>query len=246
MMWLISFQALSQTISADLTGDGVDDELRIGERSIIIIDGAQGKRYIPLKDVKIFDYKIVPFNEYYVLAVLNAKGVALIGFSKGEFVILDSLYYEIGYTIARFEFLQDRCSGKNVLTAIGDYNGVSIPIILLSKNLKFIIFDTTNIDSKEAQVGSGEIKYINPIVRKEETLFLKVLLKDYDISLRIDAGECGVFKVGRVSSYSGFFYNGSDHDERFTIFFDNTYSIFTSKSVRYVMIKFKSQPYLFE
>ncbi len=95
-------------------------------------------------------------------------------------------------------------------------------------------------------MGSGESKYIRPVVRKGESLFLTIFLEDYDIRLKIDAGECGVFNAGRVSSYDGFFYNGGDYDERFAIFFDNTYSIFTSKEVRYAIIRFKSPPYLFE
>ncbi len=68
------------------------------------------------------------------MAVLNLKGVALIGFSEGRFVILDSLYDESNDTIemrkynARFEVLQDKCSGKKMLTVVGNYYGVSIPI----------------------------------------------------------------------------------------------------------------------
>jgi len=244
MMWLISFQALSQTISADLTGDGVDDELRIGERSIIIIDGAQGKRYIPLKDTRIYDYRLIPFNEYYMLAVISSDGVVLTGFSDGDFRVLDfyrpNPYEE--FINPKFAILEDRCSRKNMLAVIKEEH--YIPQLLLSENLKFIAPDYGDYD--EMYLSAGESKYIAPLVKKGGSLFLEVVVESYDIRLRVDAGSCGIFDVGRVSYYSGFFYNGEDHDERFRISFDNTYSIFTSKNVRYIIVKFNLPPYLFE
>ncbi len=51
MVALIISQTLAISLAADLTGDGVDDEVKIGERSVIIIDGAQGKRYILSMDI---------------------------------------------------------------------------------------------------------------------------------------------------------------------------------------------------
>jgi len=249
MVALIISQTLNISLSADLTGDGVDDEVKVGEKSVIIIDGAQGKRYIPLKGVKILDYELFwsGTRRSYVLAALTLEltsdtvipviKAVVIGFSRGDFVVLDSL--KLKWEPIRwmnwpsFETLRDYCSGDTVLAIVFDDE----PEVILSKNLKFI--EPNDRLEDEVYLRAGESKYISLPLRKGEYLFLKVILKNYDIGLRIECTDYKRWDEGRVSSYVGFF--GGD-DERFRITFDNSYSIFTSKEVHYTIIKFKSRP----
>jgi hypothetical protein len=224
-------------ITFDLTGDGIDDEVKVGEKSIVITNGATGKKYFPVKGERIVDYLIVD-NFLLVMTGEFKIYVYLYDPQKDDFVVKEEKVMAGNYVKGSvFETIREMCQGYTlVFVWIGDR-----PSYVLSNELTFD--EVEPIGTNTTNVSAGSARYINPLLRHNEGVYLEAYVEDKDIYLYIEAGDCGRFDIGRIKGFRGHFLNSSGHDERIQINFDNSYSIFTSKTITYILYKF-SNPYI--
>jgi hypothetical protein len=224
-------------ITFDLTGDGIDDEVKVGEKSIVITNGATGKKYFPVKGKWIVNYLIVD-NFLLVMTGEIKIYVYLYDPQKDDFVVKEEKVAADSYVEGSFfETIREMCQGYTlVFVWIGDRLSYVLSNELTFDEVELIGTNTTN-------VSAGSAKYINPLLRHKEGVYLEAYVKDKDIYLDIEAGDCGRFDIGRIKEFEGYFLNSSGHDERIQINFDNSYSIFTSKTITYSLYRF-SNPYI--
>ena len=224
-------------ITFDLTGDGIDDEVKVGEKSIVITNGATGKKYFPVKGKWIVNYLIVD-NFLLVMTGEFKIYVYLYDPQKDNFVVKEEKVMAGNYVEGSgFETIREKCQEYTLVFArIGD----KLSYVL---NNKLTFDEVEPIGTNTTNVSAGSARYINPLLRHNEGVYLEAYVEDKDIYLDIEAGDCGRFDIGRIEKFEGYFLNSSGHDERIQIKFDNSYSIFTSKTIVYSLYKF-SNPYI--
>ena len=224
-------------ITFDLTGDGIDDEVKVGEKSIVITNGATGKKYFPVKGKWIVNYLIVD-NFLLVMTGEFKIYVYLYDPQKDDFVVKEERvaadsYIEGSY----FETIQEMCRGYTLV------------FVWIGLKLSYVLSDELTFDEVEFQgtytynVSPGRTIGVNPVLRHNDGVYVEAYVEDKDIYLDIKAGDCGRFDIGRIQKFEGYFLNSSGHGEIIEMKFDNSYSIFTSKTITYSLYRF-SNPYI--
>ena len=136
-MLLLMFTFIHAEIkTADVTGDGIEDEIKIGERIVIVIDGASGKRWEIWKSTDELIYvecSIIEFADNNGLKI-SAEGPTV---SRGP----DLGYFFYHYQEGKWHKMRDKDSECCEITV--NAGSVEIVEFELSKGDLFIVDDIT-------------------------------------------------------------------------------------------------------
>ena len=253
---------LAMLLNEDLTGDGVDESIEIGTKSVIIRDGATGRRYIPIRGESILDFIVFPSTDgsRSYIAVITEKRAAIVGGrairvissirippkevpSEGivdhlltempvEFYNLRTIYGEVKYKAVLDEGLTVDASVRFSLANCGGK-----PCL---RELKWGEMPQT------VKVEAGKAYIDHRSIEGNSAIFMEFTVEgdpDHDIRVKLDYN--GSLKdFGRVRDLFVCIYNPNRRSRSLAFVLDNSYSIFTNKFVE-VKILPLTNPYVF-
>lgn len=236
----------SETQMVDVTGDGVDDEIKIGEQSVVVIDGMSGKRFPVvtgeemLDTVRIDDYHSgIPGKEIAVIFWTGPWWYSKVyGFKNGQFVLVsEELPGKIekdltaGIVWGYFRCLPDWGGGiyeTRLPCPIIEEGG-----ILKTASIKKDISKTITIDA-------GTTKEISIDVSKNTCLVCIAIVEDKNVKILLKDEEGSTIAEGKIDPESRFIdvEFTYERDRTFTLVIDNSYSVITPKTVFYRIVHY--------
>lgn len=148
--------------TADVTGDGIEDDIRIGEQSVVVVDGALGKRWVVWEGKQVEDYyetidcEIINLGDQYALMI---SGEWQSAHNRGR--LEPSIYYfkhgkwhemEEKYSKGEYEATVNAGSSEEVLFVVLEdevlvihdisYGGAGGTIIIIDCGIKVNIYNS--------------------------------------------------------------------------------------------------------
>jgi len=240
MLMLLSFP-----LNADLTGDGVDESIEIGTKSIIVRDGATGKRYIPIRGEKIIDFLIFPSTDgsRSYIAVITSEQAAVVGGRNVK--VLSSV--GIAYEPQEYVLTKIPVTFYNLQTIYGWAEfGEGFITFALARCGGNPCFKVPDMEDRMADVDAGAIAYYNRTIDGNSALlanFTVIGRSDHDIRIKVDYDESQE-DLGRIKDTTVVLYNPDPRTKSLVFFLDNSYSMFTGKAVHVRVLSWKN-PYVF-
>jgi len=256
-IWLIfGFVALfvispltAETVMADVTGDGIEDEIKIGEQSVVVIDGASGKRFTVISGEELLVNAEI--GNYH--SGISGKEIAVIyAFSARRPIVDHTVIY--GFKNNQFLAVSEELPGEVTINEDGDLVGyhlhytdwqheVYVPCPIIEENGLLKALTIKKETEKTIDIEAGKTKEIT-IDLSKNTLFVcfaSVKEKDVIISLKDDDGT--PIAEEKIDPESPFFNTfRTDKDEAITLTIDNSYSVMTPKTVFYVITQYNYTP----
>ncbi len=243
LIFMFSFLK-GETKMADVTGDGVDDEIKIGEQSVVVINGATGTRHIVVSGEE--GLYTVQINDY--CSSMQGKEIAIV-ICPGA-----ACWTEIyGFKINQFKKVSEMLPGIVTLDEEGNLIGyrrhlweggqayVPCPIREEKKLLKALPIKKEI--AKTIVIDAGKTKDITYTISGKTLVvcFAAVKEKDVIISLRDEGGSLVASqKINPTTAFIGGGYTPADEEVTLTI--DNSYSVITPKVVYYVIDQYEYKP----
>ena len=237
---------LATPLNADLTGDGVDESVEIGTKSIIVRDGATGRRYIPIRGESILDFIVFPSTDgsRSYIAVITEKRAAIVG---GRTVrVLNSV--EFPYEPEDYIFSEIPVTFYNLRTlyAIITFGGEDFLTLTLATCGGHPCFKESGSGYNTANIEAGESGVLHKAIEGNAAILVKLMVAgDPDKDIHVRAHYDGAEKnFGRVHELTAVFYNPEPRAKSLALFLDNTYSLFTGKDISILTASWKN-PYVF-
>jgi hypothetical protein len=243
LIFIFSFLK-GETKMVDVTGDGVDDEIKIGEQSVVVINGATGKRYTVISGEEFLSS--VNVNNYH--SGIKGKEIAVVICPGADY------WTEIyGFINNQFKKVSEMLPGQVVISADGSLVGfrrhlweggeayVPCPIREEKKLLKALPIKKEI--AKTIVIDAGKTKDITYTISGKTLVvcFATVKEKDVIISLRDKGGSLVASqKINPTTAFIGGGYTPADEEVTLTI--DNSYSVITPKVVYYVIDQYEYKP----
>ncbi len=233
--------ANAYTEMADVTGDGVDDDIRIGEQSVVVVDGASGKRHVII--AKISD-PTVNISEFHPGYFTDEIAVTI---SSGRYT-----YYTYVYTYhkGKFRKVSDKLRGMPCIIddeiipwlfeeSFDIYEDV-YPITLdYSNNKRGIITEAELTDEINDEIVIEEVDQFEKMIKVPKGYFMVYIFRIEDgpiyLTIRDERGETiddGKFETG--DSFYSFYSNDGPYDENTTLKLVNQ-NLLRSKKAVYII-----------
>jgi len=254
-----------KTKMADVTGDGVDDEIKIGEQSVVVVDGATGDRFIVvageefLRGVKIDNYLRATSAKEIGVEINPIAGVGffteMYAFKNNKFVkISERLPGEISIDVAeniiRTGWSEAELKKGITIDVGGNITGyyshlweggiVNVPCPIKEEDGLLIPLPIKKEIEKTIEIEASTTREIT-IDLSKNTLTISVAAvkeKDVIISLKDEDGELiAKHKIDAEVSFIGSSY--ANKDKAITLTIDNSYSVMTPKKVYYVINQYE-------
>jgi len=236
---LIPLFLRGRTELIDVTGDGVDDEIKIGVQSVVVEDGQLNKKYIVisgeemLSNVTIDDY--IANREGEEIAIVVCPGsdcwTEIYAFKNGRFnKVSEMLPGEVfvtddGDVIGQQRYFFEEGGWIYLPYPLREVNGILTP----SKPTKQI--------ENTVSVSAGNSKDILIECGKNQKLVIGVVVHQKNIIIRINDSKGIKLARKKINIETPFIYFDSfSKAETITLSLDNSYSIMTPKTVIYVII----------
>jgi len=148
--------------TADVTGDGIEDEIKIGERIVIVIDGASGKRWVVWEGKSeenyqetVDDCSVIWLGDIYGLRLLTSgMTVKLVHQGNSIFYFCNGKWHEMEekYSKGEYEATVNAGSSEEVLFVVLEdevlvihdisYGGAGGTIIIIDCGIKVNIYNS--------------------------------------------------------------------------------------------------------
>jgi hypothetical protein len=233
-------QAQGKTVMADVTGDGVDDEIKIGEQSVVVVDGASNKKWIVVSGMEIVNAKIDDYHPY-----MPGKEIAIFtNFAEPVFAIY-------GFKNKQFKQISDNFSGDSISLEIVQSSDSFISVFmahLIFSTYPIIVINDSLTQStpleeieKTIEIDAQTAKEITINLSENTLLLCEVSVKEKNVIVSIEDETnnliCGGEKIYPESPLKCLYHAPSP--ETITLTIDNSYSLMTPKTVTYKIKKFK-------
>lgn len=232
----------AQALMVDVTGDGVDDDIKIGEQSVVVVDGAFNKKYIVVSGMENLMDVIV--DNY--LTSTKHKEIGVVFVEGEEDITFTDVY---GYKNNKFVKIGEGFCGEisfdeeNNLWAFADYWGpivISEPIPIIEKNELLKVPPLTKTIEKNVEIEARSSKDIMVNLYKNNLVVFCVAVQEKDVIVSLSDETGTVFAEDRIDpEYQFFFYGYAEKDETITLTIDNSYSMMTPKTVYYIISQYK-------
>jgi hypothetical protein len=227
---------MGEEVMADVTGDGVDDEIKIGEQSVLVMDGQTGKRYPAIK-VQILGHQIKNF-----LPETEAKEIAITTSWEGKCTIVYAFRND------SFPAVSDLLPGEIDIVDGNVYGyeihiwGFKIIYPIIKENGMLKVPEIQKEISNTIQVNAGSSKEINTDIPKNTLVTFLVAVENKDINVAIvSSGKRG--ESIRIDSKNPIFFSEYYAFGGVAVLnFDNSYSIMTPKTVYYKVTVYNYKP----
>jgi hypothetical protein len=244
---LFTFSLLqSETQMADVTGDGVDDDIKIGEQSVVVINGATGDRYTVisgeefLRGAKIDDYLKSTRTKEICVEINPAAGF---GFFSEVYAFKNN----------RFEMVSEKLPGEIIIDPSGylvgyiirQWDGATakVPRLIKEDNGFLKLVGIKREIEKNMSVAASTAKDITYEIPGNTFVMCYVFVKEKDVivSLRDESGQVlNKQQIDPTTVFIGGGYLATNEEIMLTV--DNSYSIMTPKVVYYVITQYEFTP----
>ncbi len=243
-MLLLNLPLMGDPQMADVTGDGVDDEIKVGEQSVVVIDGVSDKRFIVISGEEFISPSIDNYHPG-----IPGKEIAI------NFGPLASFTYTIiyGFKNSQFVPVSDTLPGWVTFSEEGDLWGyihyptlecgpVGLPYPIIEEKGLLKRAPITKQTEKTIEIDAGTTKEITIEVPKNTHLICvaTVEAKNVIVSLKDEDSTISERKIDPENPFVGDIY--ADKDKTVTLSIDNSYSLITSKRVCYVITQYNYIP----
>lgn len=234
---------ISQTQMADVTGDGVDDEIKIGEQSVVVIDGVSGKRFIvisgttELEEVNVEDYYSgTPGKDIAVAYYAGATFFTVIyGFKNNQFVAVSET---LPGKVTKIEGEEILFGEHSWVSELGGRVSIPCPIVEEKGVLKPLRIKKET--RKTIVIDAGKTKEIDIEVSKNTLLVVYGEIEDKNVIISLKDGNDSTLATQKIDPENPFYFISDkvEKDETCTLIIDNSYSIMTPKTVFYIIVHY--------
>jgi len=241
ILFIYPLLGMGETITADVTGDGVDDEIKIGEQSVVVEDGQSSKKYIVISGEEMLNGASV--NDYSVKR--KGKEIAI------EIVTGPESFTEIyAFKNSKFFNISGRLPGEVIVTDDGELVGhtryffeaggwIPLPWPLQEVGDSIVALVSKKETEKTISVDANSSKDILIECTKNSDIVIGAVVADKDVILGVYDGAGNEDMRTTIDAENPFiFYDFGTKKETKTLTIDNSYSIMTPKTVTYVIIQY--------
>ena len=263
LLFMFSFLE-GKTKMADVTGDGVDDEIKIGEQSVVVVNGATGNRYIVvageefLRGVKIDNYLRTTSAKEIGVEINPIAGVGffteMYAFKNNKFVkISERLPGEISIDIILPRFSPDMLIKQTTIdiidmasNIIGYYSHlweggiVNVPCPIKEKDGLLVLLPIKKEIEKTIVIEASTAREITIDLSKNTLAISVAAVKEKDVIISLKDEDGAVISKRKIDAEVSFI--GSRYaykDEAITLTIDNSYSVMTPKNVYYIINQYE-------